>query len=114
MNLLKWNLYTQQQTIAESIPMQEVHIVLLYDRELQSAAEHIAVFKSGLQPEEELLLYRTELRPQTKAHHAVLVPCQTVFVNHTSIPEISFPEIVTYRLLPVIPDLTIYFDRISV
>ena len=46
--------------------MQEVHIVLLYDRELQSAAEHIAVFKSGLQSEEELLLYRTELRPQTK------------------------------------------------
>ena len=36
MNLLKWNLYTQQQTVAEGIPMQEVHIVLLYDRELQS------------------------------------------------------------------------------
>lgn len=27
MNLLKWNLYTQQQTVAEGIPMQEVHIV---------------------------------------------------------------------------------------
>lgn len=29
MNLLKWNLYTQQQTVAEGIPMQEVHIVFL-------------------------------------------------------------------------------------
>ncbi len=114
MNLLKWNLYTQQQTVTECIPMQEVHIILLYYRELQSAAEHIAVFKSGLQPEEELFLNRTELRPQTKAHHAVLVSCQTVLIDHTAIPEISFPEIVTYRLLPVITDLTVYFDRISV
>lgn len=114
MNLLKWNLYTQQQTVAEGIPMQEVHIVLLYDRELQPAAEHIAVFKSGLQSEEELLLYRTELRAKTKAHHAVFVPCQTVLIDYTAVPEISFPEIVTYWLMPVIPDLTIYFDGISV
>ena len=91
--------------------MQEVDVVLLDQRKLPAVLKDIAVFKPGFQPEEELLLGRSELRSETEAEHTVLVTCQAVLVEDAAVPIIAFPEVV---LLPVVAHFTEEFHRISV
>ncbi len=91
--------------------MEEVHVVFLDQGKFPSVAEHIAILKPGFQPEEELLLGRSELRSETEAEHTVLVTCQAVLVEDATVPIIAFPEVV---LLPVVAHFTEEFHRIPV
>ena len=90
---LKRNFHSKQQPVAERVAMQEVHIVLLYQGELPAVLEHIAVFKSSLQPDEEPFLHRAELRPEAETEHPVLVAYQPVLVDDAAVPIVTFPEI---------------------
>ncbi len=93
--------------------MQEIHIILLYDRELASVLKHIVVFKASLDTDEKLSLHRSELRAEAYTEAAVLVTVQTVFVDYTAVPVITFPELTLARF-PVIANLAIDLHGVAV
>lgn len=108
---LKRNFHSKQQPVAERVAMQEVHIVLLYQGELPAVLEHIAVFKSSLQPDEEPFLHRAELRAEAETQHTVLIAHQPVLVDDAPVPIVAFPEIL---FLPMGAGLAVQLHGIPV
>ena len=94
--------------------MQEVHIVLLYQRELPATPEHIAVFKSALDADEEVMPDSPELRSETETEHTVLVTGEAMLIDDAAVPIVAFPEIVAGRSLPVVAHLPEDFHGIAV
>ncbi len=93
--------------------MQEIHIILLYDRELASVLKHIVVFKASLDTNEELSLHSSELRAEAYTEAAVLVTVQTVFVDYAPVPIVPLPKLTLARF-PVIANLAIDLHGVAV
>ena len=94
--------------------MQEVHIVFLYQGELPATPEHIVVFKSALDADEEVMPDSPKLRSETETEHTVFVTGEAVLIDDAAVPIVAFPEIVAGRPLPVIAYLPEQFHGIAV
>ncbi len=93
--------------------MQEIHIILLYDRELASVLKHIVVFKASLDTDEKLSFHSSELRAEADTEAAVLVTVQTVFVDYTAVPIVPLPKLTLARF-PVIANLAIDLHGVAI
>ena len=91
--------------------MQKVHVILLGYHKLTAVSENVAVFKACFQSEKELPFHRTELRAETEVKHTVLVSCQSLLIDNTAIPEVTFPKVM---LPPMVAHLTIQLHGIAV
>ena len=70
--VLERYLEAEHEAVAERVAMQEIHIILLYDRELAPVLKHIVVFKASLDTDEKLSLHSSELRAEAYTEAAVL------------------------------------------
>ncbi len=93
--------------------MNEIDIILLYQRELPAVLKYIIIFKSGFKSYKELTFHSPEPRAETEAEHTVLVSGETVLVENAAVPIISFPEL-TFSGFPVVADLTEKLKGIAV
>ena len=91
--------------------MQKVHVIFWGYYKLASVSENVAVFKARFQSEKEFPFHRTELRAETEAKHTVLISGKPLFVNNTTIPEVTFPKVI---FPPVVAHLAIQLHGIAV
>ena len=72
--------------------MEEVHLVLLNDRELHPVWEHIVIFKASLQSKEVTACMSTTFRADTEPQCGVLESFEILLVEDSTAPVIVFLE----------------------
>lgn len=91
--------------------MQEVHVILLGYHKLTAVSENVTVFKAHFQSEKEFPFHRTKLWAETEAKHTVLISGKPLFVNNTTIPEVTLPKVI---FPPMVAHLAIQLHSIAV
>jgi hypothetical protein len=100
--------------------MDEIHIVLLNDGELDATSEHDVVLEACLYTEEVVTSHGATCRTDTGTKQTVLITVEVLLVENATIPVVVLPERITADLatdrvsLPAISNLTEHLYGIAI